>query len=209
VLLVLDDVTDPEQLELLLPGTPSCAVITTSRRILATLPGARHLRLGPLDDSEATVLLKAIIGGRRFDEQPHAARKLAQLCNGNPMVIRDVSACLLTHQKLPLQWLADAMTSRHQNMAELVGTETQFHRTMRHSHDALSPRTRAVLRKIASMSHTQITLKTLAKLTEGNNDLVIPDLLAAGFAYPASTSSNEPSYQLNEWLLTYVKQLQP
>ena len=56
-----------QQVRLLLPGTPTCAVVVTSRDSMPGLvarDGARRLDLDPLTDSEAVELLRALIGVR-------------------------------------------------------------------------------------------------------------------------------------------------
>ena len=53
VLVVLDDAGDPEDVRALLPGTPGCAVLVTSRQRLSGLAGAHRLPLGPLSGAEA------------------------------------------------------------------------------------------------------------------------------------------------------------
>src|SRR5262249_30517615 len=45
MLLVLDDARSADQVRPLLPGSQSCAVLITSRRVLATLEGAQTLHL--------------------------------------------------------------------------------------------------------------------------------------------------------------------
>src|SRR5690349_6381170 len=56
ILLLLDNVVNTEQVRSLLPGTPSCFVLVTSRDSLAGLiarHGARRLDLGLLDTADA------------------------------------------------------------------------------------------------------------------------------------------------------------
>jgi len=65
VLVVLDDVAGEQQVEPLLPGSPTCSVIVTSRTRLAMLGDATTLDIGPLDEREAVELLAEVIGRER------------------------------------------------------------------------------------------------------------------------------------------------
>ena len=65
MLIVLDDVRDAAQIRPLLPGTPGCAVLATSRSRLTGLPGARLLELGAFDPDEALALFRAVAGPDR------------------------------------------------------------------------------------------------------------------------------------------------
>ena len=63
---VLDNAGSAEQVRPLLPGTPGCMVVVTSRDALAGLvarDGARRLDLGLLPLADAVGLLRALIGG--------------------------------------------------------------------------------------------------------------------------------------------------
>ncbi|HET6703863.1 transcriptional regulator, partial [Amycolatopsis sp.] len=64
VLVVLDDAVDPEHVRTLLPGTPGCAVLVTSRRRLSGLAGAHRLAVGPLSGVDAAELLRRLAGAR-------------------------------------------------------------------------------------------------------------------------------------------------
>ncbi|WP_204007351.1 hypothetical protein [Virgisporangium aurantiacum] len=67
MLLLLDNAGSAEQVRPLLPGTPTCLVVVTSRDSLAGLVavhGARRLNLDLLPTADAAALLRQLIGGR-------------------------------------------------------------------------------------------------------------------------------------------------
>ncbi|MDJ0382044.1 BTAD domain-containing putative transcriptional regulator [Streptomyces sp. G-G2] len=88
MLLVLDDVRDAAQLTPLLPGTPSCAVLVTSRGALPEIPAAVRLRLDVLPAAEALVLLGRIVGEGRTAAEPAEAAALVERCRGLPLALR-------------------------------------------------------------------------------------------------------------------------
>jgi DNA-binding SARP family transcriptional activator/Flp pilus assembly protein TadD len=90
MLIMIDNAADAEQVRPLLPGSPSCVVIVTSRDALAGLvarDGARRLDLGPLPPTEARSLLRALIG-ERVDAEPEATGTLAGYCARLPLALR-------------------------------------------------------------------------------------------------------------------------
>ena len=90
MLLVLDNARDDQQVRPLLPGSPGCLVIVTSRRQLAGLAaveGAHLLRLGLLTDAEARALLAARLGPATVRTEPGAADELARLCARLPLAL--------------------------------------------------------------------------------------------------------------------------
>jgi tetratricopeptide (TPR) repeat protein len=90
MLLVLDNASSVEQVRPLLPGTPTCAVIVTSRDSLPGLvavDGARRVDLDLLSTDEAVTLLRQLIGPR-VDANPPAAADLAARCARLPLALR-------------------------------------------------------------------------------------------------------------------------
>jgi DNA-binding SARP family transcriptional activator/tetratricopeptide (TPR) repeat protein len=90
MLIVIDNAGDVEQVRPLLPGSPSCAAVVTSRDALAGLvarDGARRLDLGLLPPAEAIGLLRALIGAR-VDAESEAAARLARYCARLPLALR-------------------------------------------------------------------------------------------------------------------------
>ncbi|MFB4310295.1 BTAD domain-containing putative transcriptional regulator [Actinomadura sp. GTD37] len=103
VLLVLDGARDVPQIRDLLPGTPSAAVLITSRSALGELPGARRHRLAPLSPDESVTMLRAFVGEERVSREISAARELADACAGLPLALRIASARLHAHPGLALR----------------------------------------------------------------------------------------------------------
>jgi len=90
VLVVLDNAASVEQARPLLPGSPSCLVVVTSRDSMAGLVarhGARRLALDMLPADDAIDLLRALIGDR-VDAEPDAATELAGQCARLPLALR-------------------------------------------------------------------------------------------------------------------------
>lgn len=90
LLVVLDDVAEPEQVRALLPGTPGCRVLITSRdRLhgLVALDGVERLTLDVLNGEEARQLIARRVGADRLRREPEAAARLVTFCGGLPLAL--------------------------------------------------------------------------------------------------------------------------
>ncbi|REF99450.1 DNA-binding SARP family transcriptional activator [Asanoa ferruginea] len=74
VLIVLDNAASEEQIRLLLPGTPGCAVVVTSRVRLTGVEGARWVDLDVLAPEEAVHLLAQIVDVGGWRRRPATRR---------------------------------------------------------------------------------------------------------------------------------------
>jgi tetratricopeptide (TPR) repeat protein len=86
-LLVLDNAANEKQVADLLPASPTCTVLITSRRSLAALDGAQSYQLDVLSESDAIELLARIAGPERVSGEPEAARAVARFCGHLPLAL--------------------------------------------------------------------------------------------------------------------------
>ncbi len=94
LLVVLDDVTSEEQVLPLLPGSPNCAVIVTSRVRLSGLSGADWVDVDMFDTDMSIELLAKIIGPERVRAERSSAVELVEFCGGLPLALRIAGARL-------------------------------------------------------------------------------------------------------------------
>ena len=109
MLILLDNAATADQVVSLLPDSPTCTVIVTSRRHLAglvTRHGARHLQLGILSNAEAHRLLVDWLGIDRIDAEPTAVDELLTCCGGFPLALGIVAARACMNPRTPLAKLA-------------------------------------------------------------------------------------------------------
>lgn len=111
VLIVLDNATNAEQVRPLLPATPSCAVVITSRVRLAALHlnGAVSRRLSALAHPDARRLLENHLGGDAVTSDPRSVDKLIEHCGGLPLALAIVAARAAAHPDFPLTHLVDEL----------------------------------------------------------------------------------------------------
>jgi tetratricopeptide (TPR) repeat protein/DNA-binding XRE family transcriptional regulator len=97
MLVVLDNASEPDQVRPLLPGSPLCRVLVTSRDEMAGLvarDGARRLGLHVLAAPESHDLLGRLLGPERAAAQPQQLAELAELCAHLPLALRIAAANL-------------------------------------------------------------------------------------------------------------------
>ncbi|MEU8350616.1 tetratricopeptide repeat protein [Streptomyces sp. NPDC048845] len=76
-LIVLDDAANAEQVRPLLPHSPTCLTLVTSRNALAALPEALRLPLEVFTPQESLELLRRVVGADRIDHDPQIATDIA------------------------------------------------------------------------------------------------------------------------------------
>jgi len=113
MLVLLDNAADVAQVRPLLPASPECLVIVTSRRELSALAareGAVLVQLDVLSAPEANELLVARLGAERAAAEPWAVTELATLCARLPLALSVIVARAAAAPRLPLAALAAELT---------------------------------------------------------------------------------------------------
>jgi DNA-binding SARP family transcriptional activator/tetratricopeptide (TPR) repeat protein len=109
VLVLLDNAAAPSQVRPLLPSTPGCAVLVTSRnelRGLTALQGSRPVNLDVLVPAQSYEVLAKIVGAARIDAEPEAAAAIAALCGHLPLALRIAAANLVARSACSVQEFA-------------------------------------------------------------------------------------------------------
>jgi tetratricopeptide (TPR) repeat protein len=100
LLIMLDNAASADQVRPLLPNTPTCVVIVTSRNRLDGLvvrEGANRIALNVLPDPDARDLLAQRITPERLAAEPEAASDLVNLCARLPLALSIVAARAAGH----------------------------------------------------------------------------------------------------------------
>jgi DNA-binding SARP family transcriptional activator/Tfp pilus assembly protein PilF len=109
VLVVLDNARDSEQVRPLLPGSPGCLAIVTSRNQLSglvTAEGAHPIALDVLPEADAHDLIAHRIGEWRAAAEPDAVSEIIARCAGLPLALAIVASRATSHAGFPLATLA-------------------------------------------------------------------------------------------------------
>ncbi|HEY4457092.1 MAG TPA: BTAD domain-containing putative transcriptional regulator [Pseudonocardiaceae bacterium] len=122
MLIVLDNAADTAQVVPLLPGSPLCTVVVTSRDRMIGLVnahGAQPLPLDALPENEARALLAGRLGTARLDREPDAVDALITCCAGLPLALSIVASRALEHPGFPLAELAAELQEATDRLAAL------------------------------------------------------------------------------------------
>jgi tetratricopeptide (TPR) repeat protein/transcriptional regulator with XRE-family HTH domain len=123
MLVVLDNARDADQVRPLLPGTPGCLVLVTSRDQLTGLvagAGAVPLPLDLLNPDEAHDLLARRVGMDRIAAEPAAVEEIIERCARLPLALAIVAARAATAPGLALAALAAEVRHLHDRLDSLA-----------------------------------------------------------------------------------------
>ncbi|UGY94586.1 AfsR/SARP family transcriptional regulator [Streptomyces gobiensis] len=98
MLILLDNAAGLGQVRPLLPGSPTCFTIVTSRndlRGLTAFHDAHRIGLDVFSPEEALALLARIVGADRVRDEPEAAAELVRLCGHLALAVRVTAANLI------------------------------------------------------------------------------------------------------------------
>jgi DNA-binding SARP family transcriptional activator/Flp pilus assembly protein TadD len=166
VLVVLDHAAAAEQVRPLLPGSPGCQVVVTSRDRLDGLvarDGARVLRLDVLAEPEAYTLLAEILGPDRAAAEPQATRDLARLCAYLPLALR-IAAAQLAGRPRRIASLVEELVAGN-GLAVLAvpdDAQTAVRAAFDLSYATLQPETRRLFRLLGLTPGHDVTAPALA-----------------------------------------------
>ena len=139
VLMVLDDAVSAAQVSPLLPGTGTSAMLVTSRRNLAELPGALHLKLDVMEAGEARQLLAGIVGAQRATADETAAGLIVEACGRLPLAIRVAATRLVQRPDLSMSGLVRRLRDSAHVLDELSGSAGGVRASAELSYRMLSP----------------------------------------------------------------------
>jgi DNA-binding SARP family transcriptional activator len=120
LLVLLDNAHGAAQVRPLLPGSPTCAVLVTSRQVLGSLEGAHLVHLDLLSHQQALALLRRLVGRQRVAAEPAAAEEVVRLCGRLPLAVRIAGARLADRPTWPVRELADRLADASRRLEELT-----------------------------------------------------------------------------------------
>jgi DNA-binding SARP family transcriptional activator/tetratricopeptide (TPR) repeat protein len=124
VLVVLDNARNVDQVRPLLPGSPGCLVVVTSRNPLTPLvvtEGAHPVVLGLLSPAEAREMLARRLGRQRLAAEPAAAAEIIDRCALLPLALAIAAARAAVQPGLPLAALAGQLRDSANRLTALRG----------------------------------------------------------------------------------------
>ena len=135
VLVLLDDLTDDDQLELLSPVGTECGVLACSRVQLSHSSIRESVHVGPLDVAGGLEMIESALGGRRTTSpaETAAAEHLVRLCNGLPAAIQTCMDKLRARPHWPLKrairWITEDQNHAGPAPADPLHLRSRIERT--------------------------------------------------------------------------------
>lgn len=166
VLVILDNARDARQVRRLLPGTPGCLVLVTSRNQLTGLAaeGAQVLRLDPFTMEEARDMLSRRLGSGRVLAEPQAAEELIGLWARLPLALSVGAAYAAAHPDFPLAAIASEFRSRGLDLLDTGDAATTARTVFAQSYHHLSEDAARMFRLLGVHPGPDIGLPAAASL---------------------------------------------
>jgi len=161
--IVLDDVSGPQQVQTILPAHGDCLIIVISRQH-AAWPGNRVLLLEPLAADDAFLLLRRLIGAGTEDEKAKIA-EAARLCGGLPLAIRVAAGRIRGGDLTGLDGLIAELADLHIRQARSGETGRHVFATFERSYQLLTSAQQRIFRLLGGIPCADITIAAAAALT--------------------------------------------
>jgi tetratricopeptide (TPR) repeat protein len=131
-LIVLDNAATADQIRPLLPDTPGCPVLVTSRRDFTDLNPAIHLAVDVFTPEEALAFLARNAPGVPVGPDPHAATRITHRCGYLPLALGLVAGHMRARTGWTLTDHADRLDERHHHRRLDSGVELALDLSYRH-----------------------------------------------------------------------------
>ena len=169
ILIVLDNARDPAQVRPLLPGTPGCLTVVTSRQQLTSLTvteNALPLILDLMPAAEARDLFAARLGGERARAEPGAVDEIITLCARLPLALAIAAARAAARPRFTLAELAAELRDAQPGLDALGADDpaVDARAVFSWSYHALTPPAARLFRLLSLAPGPDITAPAAASL---------------------------------------------
>jgi len=209
VLLLLDNARDADQVRPLLPGSPRCLTVVTSRSRLAGLiaaEGAQPLPLDLLTHDEARQMLISRLGAGAVTAEPEAVDEIVDRCARLPLALAIVAARMRSHPALTMTALASELRDAHGSLDffaedDMPNVRAVFSCSYRH----LGPAEAALFRLLGVHPGPDIGLTAAASLA-GQDRAVVRHRLALLVRANLVAEPQPERYVLHDLLRAYARE---
>jgi tetratricopeptide (TPR) repeat protein len=170
LLILIDNAASSAQVRQLLPATPGCCAIVTSRSSLAGLvarEGVVRVNLNVLPLQDSTRLLGELIGAERVSREPADAARLAEICGCLPLALRVVAERVSARPMATLAELVAELVDEQNRLDALASAEDELSDTraaFSWSYRALPDELRRAFRLLSVHSGPEISIGAAAAL---------------------------------------------
>jgi DNA-binding SARP family transcriptional activator/tetratricopeptide (TPR) repeat protein len=210
LLVVLDNAAGEEQVRPLLPGTPSCAVLVTSRYQLPGLAGLASMDLGVLGTDSALALLGKAAGATRVRAERGAAEELVRLCGALPLALRVVGVKLKSSPHRTLSSFVERLAEERHRLDQLSHSGLAVRSSLDFSYRRLDPADQTLLRRVSLLDASDFAAWTAAAVAEQAVPVVeegLDRLVAAHLVQVAGTDVvGQVRYRMHDLIRVYGRE---
>ena len=211
VLVVLDNARSADQVRPLLPGSPGCLAVVTSRDQLAGLvatEGARPLPLDLLTTADARDLLTRRLGADRVAGEPGAVGDIIAACAGLPLALTIAASRAATSPGFPLAAVAAELGEAYCALDPFHGGDhaTDVRAVFSWSYRALSPQAARLFRLLGLHPGPDIPVAaaaSLAAVPPGRARMLLAELTRSHLL----AEPDPGRYALHDLLRAYASEL--
>ncbi|MET8882656.1 AfsR/SARP family transcriptional regulator [Streptomyces rubiginosohelvolus] len=164
ILILLDNAHDAAQIRPLLPGTPGCAALVTSRVRMVDLAGAHLVDLDVMSPEEALQLFTRIVGAERVGSERKAALDVVAACGFLPLAIRIAASRLAARRTWTVSVLAAKLADERRRLDELQAGDLAVKATFELGYGQLEPAQARAFRLLGLADGPDISLAAAAAL---------------------------------------------
>ncbi|WP_020579309.1 AfsR/SARP family transcriptional regulator [Actinopolymorpha alba] len=211
VLVVLDNAASERQIRPLLPGSPSCAALITSRTRLGALEGAHHIELDVLQEQAAADLLTRVVGPARVAEDVPAAKEIADLCGHLPLALRIAAARLAARPHWSLSRLVDRLSDERRRLDELVAGDLAVRTSLATSYQGLTGKAQRMFQLLGCLDLPDFTSSVAGALLDTPADIaddLVETLADARLLHPSrNDETGQLRYRFHDLVRLYARDL--
>ena len=205
-LVFLDNAGSAAQVRPLLPATPGCLVMVTSRKRLTGLEDAHSLALDVLSEADAVALLHTVAGPGRIPADHPEVPVLAALCGRMPLAIRIVAARLRHHRVLRIEDVTAQLRDEQRRLSYLQDEDRNLAGVFESSYAALPPAEQRLFRLLAVVPGGDVDLHAAASVA-GTDARTAERLLESLLDHNLLAQHAPYRYQFHDLVRLYARTL--
>nr|WP_246481010.1 BTAD domain-containing putative transcriptional regulator [Amycolatopsis umgeniensis] len=204
VLLVLDDAAGEAQLRPLLPAGRGCAVIITSRFVLAGLEVGRQIPLDVMPPGDAKALLAKLT---EIDEDPVAAQQVLDHCDGLPLALRIVGSRIGDRSGWRLADAAVELSVERRRLDWLCAGDLAVRGSLSLGYRQLAPDRQRLFRRLGLLPSADFPVWAAALADDGEPEVAsraLEDLRHRHMVQPVLRATGAPRYRVHDLLRAFA-----
>lgn len=209
VLTVIDDVVDEAQVRLLVPGTPTCRLIMTTRAKSAALLGSAVFELDVLDTEDGIEMLAAMIGRERVHAELREAGELVDLCGGLQLALGGAAARLAARPHWTIGDFVALVRDERRRLDQLSGQGSDIRATLRRGYLGLPPAARRLFARLGLLEANSFGASMAARLVTldaGSAADALESLVDARLVDVVGGSGPTARYRLHELARIFARE---